>query len=69
MIRTGAEGPFSAIPGPGLPYRVQIAMSLIHKVFVGDNVRKSRFHDEKGNLVELAGWIYLPHAYLTAGLK
>jgi predicted O-methyltransferase YrrM len=46
-----------------------VAMSLIHKLFVGDGVRKTRFHDEKGNLVDLAGWIYLPHAYLTAALK
>jgi predicted O-methyltransferase YrrM len=44
-------------------------MSLIHKLFVGDGVRKTRFHDEKGNFVDLAGWIYLPHAYLTAALK
>jgi predicted O-methyltransferase YrrM len=44
-------------------------MPILHKLLVGDYARRTRFHDEKGNLVGLAGWVYAPHAYLTAALK
>jgi predicted O-methyltransferase YrrM len=44
-------------------------MTFIQKLARADMLRKSRFHDEKGNLVDLAGWIYLPLAYRSAALK
>src|ERR1035437_6664300 len=38
------------------------AMTFIQKLVRADMLRKSRFHDEKGNLVDGGGWIYLPLA-------
>jgi predicted O-methyltransferase YrrM len=44
-------------------------LSTWQKIIRADNTRKSRFHDQRGNMVDPAGLIYLPHAYLTSALK
>jgi len=44
-------------------------MTAIQKLFRADMLRKSRFHDQKGNLVDFRGWIYLPLAYGTVALR
>ncbi|HUN57527.1 MAG TPA: class I SAM-dependent methyltransferase [Candidatus Binataceae bacterium] len=43
--------------------------SIWQKLVRADSIRKTRFHDLKGNLVNAGGLVYLPHAYLTSGLK
>ena len=35
-------------------------MSLLTKLIAGDNCRKTRFHDEKGNLIPISQLLYLP---------
>lgn len=40
-------------------------MSIISKIITGGKAHKSRFHDEKGNLIDLGGFIYLPHCLAT----
>lgn len=40
-------------------------MTVIQRIVAGDEFRRTRFHDEKGNLVGCAGWINAPHAFLT----
>lgn len=42
------------------------SMKILQKVVCGDNYRKTRFHDEKGNLVDFMGTIYAPKAFITA---
>tara|TARA_R110000787_G_scaffold32139_4_gene85028 strand:+ start:29 stop:757 length:729 start_codon:yes stop_codon:yes gene_type:complete len=32
----------------------------LRKIFAGDPYRKTRFHDEKGNLVDAGEWLYFP---------
>jgi len=44
-------------------------MTAIQKLVRADMLRKSCFHDQKGNLVDFWGWIYLPHAYGTVALR
>ncbi len=41
-------------------------MILIKKVISGgSNLRKTRFHDEKGNLIDFKGLLYAPRAFAT----
>ncbi|WP_330202762.1 hypothetical protein [Cyanobacterium sp. Dongsha4] len=40
-------------------------MQIINKIITGGKAHKSRFHDEKGNLLDLKGFIYLPHCLVT----
>jgi predicted O-methyltransferase YrrM len=42
---------------------------FMQKIVTGGTAHKSRFHDEKGNLIDLAGLIYLPHCILTTLLR
>jgi hypothetical protein len=44
-------------------------MQLLNKAFTGGKTHKSRFHDEKGNLLDIEGLIYLPHCLLTTTLR
>ena len=42
---------------------------MLTKIFKGDQAHKSRFHDEKGNLINAAGLVYLPHCAATTLLR
>jgi hypothetical protein len=44
-------------------------MSLIQKILTGGQSHKSRFHDEKGNLLDMGGFAYLPHCLATTTLR
>ncbi len=42
---------------------------LIERIGRGGHQRKTRFHDEKGNLVDAGGMRYAPHSLVTAALR
>ena len=44
-------------------------MKIINKILTGGKAHKSRFHDEKGNLIDLAGLIYLPQCLITTIMR
>jgi hypothetical protein len=44
-------------------------MSIINKIINGGEAHKSRFHDEKSNLLDPGGFIYLPHCLDTTFLR
>lgn len=44
-------------------------MGLAARLWSGDHHRRSRFHDEKGNLVNAGGMVYAPLALLSAAAK
>lgn len=44
-------------------------MSTINKIITGGTAHKSRFHDEKGNFLDLGGFVYLPHCLATTVLR
>ncbi|MEB3192031.1 MAG: hypothetical protein VKL42_16945 [Snowella sp.] len=44
-------------------------MSIINKVLTGGEAHKSRFHDEKGNFLDMGGFVYLPHCLVTTLLR
>jgi len=44
-------------------------MQIINKIVTGGEAHKSRFHDEKGNLLDLGGFVYLPHCLATTTLR
>jgi predicted O-methyltransferase YrrM len=44
-------------------------VQIIRKIVTGGRCHKSRFHDEKGNLLDVAGFIYLPHCLVTTSLR
>lgn len=47
----------------------EISVSVIERLIRGGPHRRTRFHDEKGNRVDLAGALYAPAAFATALLK
>jgi hypothetical protein len=38
-------------------------MQIINKIITGGKAHKSRFHDEKGNLLDWGGFVYLPSLF------
>jgi hypothetical protein len=46
-----------------------IMVQIVRKLFTGGRLHKSRFHDEKGNLLDLEGLLYLPHCLVTTTLR
>ena len=44
-------------------------MRLLNKIITGGKAHKSRCHDEKGNLLDLGGCVYLPHCLATTALR
>ncbi len=44
-------------------------MTLLEKIIRGDPLRRTRFHDLRGNLLDRASWVNLPAAYTSAALK
>ena len=44
-------------------------MNIVNKVITGGKNHKSRFHDEKGNHLDLEGFIYLPHCLTSTILR
>lgn len=44
-------------------------MQILNKIVTGGKAHKSRFHDEKGNLLDLGGFVYLPHCLATTALR
>jgi len=44
-------------------------LSVWEKLVRADNSRKTRFHDQKGNVIDMAALPYMPLAYLTAALR
>jgi hypothetical protein len=42
---------------------------MLTRLIRGNELRKTRFHDEKGNLVPAAAWPYMPAALASAALK
>jgi predicted O-methyltransferase YrrM len=51
------------------PYLDIESMTVIDKLIRGHRLRKTRFHDEMGNILDAAGWMFVPHAVLTSALK
>jgi predicted O-methyltransferase YrrM len=51
------------------PYPDIEAMTFIDKLIRGHRLRKTRFHDEMGNLLDATGWVFVPHAVVTSVLK
>jgi predicted O-methyltransferase YrrM len=44
-------------------------VKIINKILTGGEAHKSRFHDEKGNLIDFGGFIYLPHCLITTIMR
>jgi predicted O-methyltransferase YrrM len=43
-----------------------VLRKLPEKILAGGRAHKTRFHDEKGNLLDAAGLVFLPHCLMTA---
>jgi hypothetical protein len=44
-------------------------MNTVKKILAGNQFTKSRLHDQKGNLIDLEGLLYLPHSLSTTILR
>lgn len=44
-------------------------MEIVSKIFAGGKTHRSRFHDEKGNHIDLNGFKFLPHCLTTTFLR
>jgi len=60
VLRAKPNSPTAA----GMPGSV-----LFRKLSAGGRAHRSRFHDEKGNRLDLAGFRYLPHCLVTTSLR
>jgi hypothetical protein len=50
-------------------YGERCEMNTVKKILAGNQFTKSRLHDQKGNLIDLEGLLYLPHSLSTTILR